>query len=277
MKDFSFNRFCKTFRWHFGVCRRELLMWVLGAMGSTLLTKQFIIGMREHYQAGLSFFSQFASIALMISVLVALSFYLNWNKKTSRQMLLMLPASSLEKWLTALVYITFVWPACVLVAFCLGDALHAVIYSLFFDGTWPSAVPGALKALEPAALERETIWWPELIFIVLMVVWIHSLYIFAGTLMRKYAFVVASLVLVGLPIVIMNVCNYFSVGDVSLFIYDLGVQSTQYELPYVNPLVYVLDGVFVVFAIFNYWAALHIFKNFELITNKWTNYDILKR
>lgn len=269
MKDFSFNRFCKTFRWHFGVCRRELLMWVLGAMGSTLLTKQFIISMKDYSQATLGFVSQFASIALMISVLVALSFYLNWNKKTSRQMLLMLPASSMEKWLTALVYITFVWPVCVLVAFCLGDALHAAIYSLFFDDTWLSAVPGALKALEPVALERETVWWPELIFIVLMVVWIHSLYIFAGTLMRKYAFVVASLLLVGLPVLLQFV--FVEPGSrLNLFVISEGVR-------HVSPLACVLDGVFVVFAIFNYWAAFHIFKNFELITNKWTNYDILKR
>jgi len=28
---------------------------------------------------------------------------------------------------------------------------------------------------------------------------------------------------------------------------------------------------------FNYWASFHVFKHFELITNKWTNYDILKR
>ena len=29
--------------------------------------------------------------------------------------------------------------------------------------------------------------------------------------------------------------------------------------------------------VFNYWASYHIFKGFQLITNKWTNYDILKR
>ena len=40
---------------------------------------------------------------------------------------------------------------------------------------------------------------------------------------------------------------------------------------------YVLAVVLPLLSIFNYWAAFHIFKGFQLITNKWTNYDILKR
>jgi hypothetical protein len=31
-----------------------------------------------------------------------------------------------------------------------------------------------------------------------------------------------------------------------------------------------------IISIFNYWASFHIFKGFQLITNKWTNYDIYK-
>ena len=30
-------------------------------------------------------------------------------------------------------------------------------------------------------------------------------------------------------------------------------------------------------AVFNYWASFHIFKNLQLITNKWLNYDFHKR
>jgi hypothetical protein len=39
----------------------------------------------------------------------------------------------------------------------------------------------------------------------------------------------------------------------------------------------VLAVVLPLLAVINYWASFHIFKGFQLITNKWTNYDILKR
>ena len=40
---------------------------------------------------------------------------------------------------------------------------------------------------------------------------------------------------------------------------------------------YILAILLPLLSVFNYWASFHIFKNFQLITNKWTNYDILKR
>ena len=33
---------------------------------------------------------------------------------------------------------------------------------------------------------------------------------------------------------------------------------------------------FLIFSVLNYWASFHIFKAFQLITNKWLNYDFHK-
>jgi hypothetical protein len=40
---------------------------------------------------------------------------------------------------------------------------------------------------------------------------------------------------------------------------------------------YILAVLLPLFAVFNYWASFRIFKNFQLITNKWLNYDFHKR
>ena len=44
----------------------------------------------------------------------------------------------------------------------------------------------------------------------------------------------------------------------------------------VGVVAYVLAVVLPLLSIFNYWASFHIFKGYQLITNKWTNYDFLK-
>ena len=44
----------------------------------------------------------------------------------------------------------------------------------------------------------------------------------------------------------------------------------------VGTMTYILTAFFAVFSIVNYWLSFHIFKGFELITNKWLNYDFYK-
>ena len=64
--------------------------------------------------------------------------------------------------------------------------------------------------------------------------------------------------------------------------YELSFFNTQWEN---NVLVsfdvgfwgYAVSVVLPLLAVFNYWMSFRIFKGFQLITNKWTNYDILKR
>ena len=44
----------------------------------------------------------------------------------------------------------------------------------------------------------------------------------------------------------------------------------------VGALGYFLTVALPLLSIFNYWASYRIFKGFQLITNKWTNYDFFK-
>ena len=127
---------------------------------------------------------------------------------------------------------------------------------------WSSALPKLIENLTPNVLDpdsyRRTWFYNAMnIFVIFAIaVWNLSLMTICGTLLRKYAFVVASLIIILCSIVWKDGVHYESE---------------------VGALAYVLAVLLPALAVFNYWASFHIFKHFELITNKWTNYDIFKR
>ena len=107
-------------------------------------------------------------------------------------------------------------------------------------------------------------------------IWAHSLYILSGTLLRKYSFVVSSLVLILSIILTAWIVEKL---DLKVF-YVETIEIPNTKVDYVQKtgvMGYVLAVLLPALAVFNYWASFQIFKGFQLITNKWTNYDILKR
>ena len=106
----------------------------------------------------------------------------------------------------------------------------------------------------------------------LCAVWAHSSYALGGSLLRKYSFVVTTLILI---LCVMAFAYFMHKSEMSLF--PSVWRDNHYVSHEVGPMAYVLCVLFVVSSCFNYWAAFRIFKGFQLITNKWTNYDILKR
>ena len=252
MNSFSFNRFGKALRWVMAVNFRTLLM-----------------------------------CTIVSSV----------NEKRKRQAFLMMPSTNLEKFLSLLVYTSVICVACVLLAFVLGDCLRMAWFkmqSFFVDYEvqvsvigdpvetyhgWSSALPKLIENLTPNMLDPESdryTWFYNAmtLFVISAVgVWIHSLLIICGTLLRKYAFVVASLI-----IILCSVLLSWTIHHFGLFLFwgDVWKDGIHYESE-VGALAYVLAVLLPALAVFNYWASFHIFKHFELITNKWTNYDIFKR
>lgn len=266
------------------VNRRKLLMWTAGSTVSVFLFQMLYLQMFS--DVSLHGIADFMSIIIVVSLLVGFSSICSGiNDKAGREAFLMLPATNMEKFLSLLTYATVIFTLALFGAYVAGDLLRMGVRSLMYlchqtaivemptaEGDvlvftpWQSSVPYLFQTLMPGS---GRFWLPEISFIVLMLIWIHSLYILAGTWLRKYAFVVASLVMISLPFILQYICVEPG-SRLNLFVVYDGIRS-------VNPLAYVLDVLFVVFIIFNYWASFHIFKNIELITNKWTNYDIFKR
>ena len=285
MNSFSFNRFCKTLRWMTANNFRSLMAWTVGYAVCIFLAEFFILsisntgGNRKYDDVLMNSVADFPPIFIMIAVLIGLSLvFFDYRKKAKREALLMLPATNLEKYLSAMFFVTVVWTLAVFIGFVVGDTLRMIVRSVFYNNEWISTVPIVLKRLMPFNT-RPWIAEPTYFTVVkffctsFLFVWIHSLYIFFGTLLRKYAFVVATAAF------ILSIALTLWIGYDKLHL-DMFYGTTHGDgvLVYeVGALGYILCVILPLLAAFNYWASFYIFKGFQLITNKWFNYDILKR
>ena len=303
MNSFSFNRFGQTLRWVLATNCRNLLLFSAGIALAVFLGEMFIYGLNgmDSTHSPVRMLWDFADIgsALMTAttVIMVSSVVSSINDKRKRATFLMLPSSNLEKFLLLVFYTTIISVLCLFLAYLVGDTLRmAAIWGdhlltgqdvvgevtnyngvdeTYYD--WSSSFYWMLSKLIPRLI---SVWgngiywtweneWSTLIYHVVLAVWVHSVYTFGGTLLRnKYPFIATSVVLL---------------AGVALFNYVLA----SFNLAVYNWVDHVLRGITTVgvvlcillpiFSVINYWASFYIFKGFQLITNKYTNYDILKR
>ena len=294
MNSFSFNRFCKTLRWVLAVNYRSLLMWTVGS-ALCIFLYEILLQMIFPYHDPFFMLWSIASVGelflVMATVIFVCSVVSSINDKRRRTTFLMLPGSNLEKYLSLVFYVTVICVLFMFLAFVAGDTLRMAwfwgshvlsgeeAYSTVheFNGVeetyyfWSSAVHFLLSELIPRLL---TVWssgiywtweneWSVFIFHVVLAVWVHSVYTLGGTLLRKYSFAITSVVLLAVIFLFSrHLPVYYWVKDILRGITSIGV---------------VLCFVLPIFSIVNYWASFRIFKHFQLITNKWTNYDIHQR
>ena len=309
MNSFNINRFGQTFRWVVATNFRNFLAWTLGAAVGVFLMEIILVALSIHSDGGnyvpllYSTISQICQIALIIFVLVAFSTgFADYQKKPRREAFLMLPSTNLEKFLAVVIYVTVVWSLAGFLAFVVGDTLRMAVRALACGNEWYSLVPRVLDhfgemfpTFDEGGMMIQTIPYKVCapIFLVGLLVWIHSTYILGGTLLRKYAFVVSSLVII-LAFLLMAWLIYkfnLNVFYVDTLIDGQSLEAlrqagalTDGEVPAesiqvlhkVGVLGYFFTVALPIISIFNYWASFHIFKGFQLITNKWTNYDIYK-
>ena len=301
MKRFNINRFGKTLRWVVSVNFRKLLLWFAGSVLAVFLG-EIIFKVMNPYGSPLNMLrdiSQFLTmILILVSLIMASSIVSSINEKRKREAFLMLPASNLEKFLSLLVYSTVICIACAFLAIVLGDALRMFSYwaagyqGMPYEGEsyyysvksdeygevfwWSSVIPMLIKNITPnialsapLPVDFVVVQWA---FIIGMILWVHSTYILGGTLLRKYSFVGTSVFVILLDTLIIRLIiasgmtmfhTQWDNGE--LIEYEIGVVS--WIIAFVSPILSAL----------NYWASFRIFKGFELITNKWMNYDIFKR
>ena len=298
MNSFSFNRFGKTLRWVMAVNFRTLLMWTIGSVVAVFVGELMTAEIRNlsAYQMVYLYGMMGSALFILVSLIMASTIVSSVNEKRKRQAFLMMPSTNLEKFLSLLVYTSVICVACVLLAFVLGDCLRMAWFKMqsyfveyqvqvsvsdpaeTYHG-WSSALPKLIENLTPNVLDpdsyRRTWFYNAMnVFVIFAIaVWNLSLMTICGTLLRKYAFVVASLIIILCSILLSWTIHHFGLF---LFWGDVWKDGVHYESE-VGALAYVLAVLLPALAVFNYWASFHIFKHFELITNKWTNYDIFKR
>jgi len=302
MNSFNFNRFGQTLRWVLATNFRKLLAWTIGAALMVFMGEMFINGINgmDAHPNPVQMLWDFADVGsglmVLVTVIMVCSVVSSINDKRKRETFLMLPSSNLEKFLALVFYTTVICVLCMFLAYVVGDTLRMAwlwgeyltwgqetvsqVYN--YNGvdetcySWSSSVPWMLSKLIPRLI---TVWgngiywtweneWSTLIFHVVLAVWIHSVYTLGGTLFRKYAFVATSVVLLGGAALFNYVLSYFGLAVYNWVDHVLrGITSVGVVLCILLPFLSVI----------NYRASFYIFKGFQLITNKWTNYDILKR
>ena len=309
MNNFNINRFGQTFRWVVATNFRNFIAWTLGAAVGAFLMEMIFVAMNVHSDGGnyvpvlYSTISQICQIALIIFVLVALSTgFADYLKKPRREAFLMLPSTNLEKFLAVVIYVTVVWSLAGFLAFAVGDTLRMAVRALLYGNDWYSLVPKMLDlfgemipSYEDGMMIRPISYRVcAPIALIGLFVWLHSTYILGGTLLRKYAFVASSLVIISAFILMawLNQKYNLQFFYVDTFIDGQSVDALRQSgaldangpwsaksvqiIHKVGALGYFLTVALPILSIFNYWASFHIFKGFQLITNKWTNYDFHK-
>ena len=311
MNSFSINRFGQTFRWVLATNFRNFLAWTIGAAVGVFLMEMILVAFNVHSDGGnyvpvlYSTVSNICQIALIIFMLVALSTgFADYLKKTKREAFLMLPSTNLEKFLTVVLYVTVVWSLAGFLAFVVGDTLRMAVRALAYGNEWYSLVPRVLDLFG----EMKPYYDYEQggmfiiptsykvcisIFLYSLFIWIHSLYTLGGTLLRKYTFVASSLVIILAFVLVAWLNHKFSLqfNYTETWIDGQSLDAMQnaklldngpipaesmHITQKMGVLGYFITVALPILSIFNYWASFHIFKGFQLITNKWTNYDFHK-
>ena len=307
MNSFSFNRCGKMLRWLVSVNRISLLGLIAGFTFFIFLLQMatFIFGSFEQVvpfiQRSADFGSFFIPFSLLIIASNAFTNFTSIGTKQQRGTFLSIPASNLEKYLALIVYMVVACGLCAIVGYILGDCLRMASLWIWamasndpsfiacevanFNGVdqtyylWSSTVPSLFSKMTPHLMTMWTsviYWnwyeWASFMIAVIWAVWTHSLFMLAGTLLRKYAFIVSGALWMTIMILFM-----WTMGHFNLTVFQTVWDGDKYVGNAVGVMAYVLMVALPLFTIFNYWASFHIFKGFQLITNKWTNYDILKR
>lgn len=296
MNSFSFNRFGKMLRWVLSVNFRMLMAWTVGSFGAVFMLEliAYKLGSFDAPWSFLHSIEQMCGVMLIMgSLVMANAIVLTINEKRKRESFLMLPATNLEKFLALLVFTSVISVVCMVLAFVLGDSLRMLWFWIstpeslqqysFFDGEtlyywWSSAVPLVAEFLTPNVLCYDSTVHYNTMFAVMqlaviagLVLWLHSLMILGGTLLRKYAFIITGAFILLCGTLFGNLMQYY---EISMF--QMHWENGEYVTQDVGTMAYVLAVVLPLLAIFNYWASFRVFKGFQLMTNKWMNYDFYK-
>lgn len=295
MNTFSFNRFGKTLHWVLSVNFKRMLGFTIGGGLGWFLAELIMIKMTTNDPHTMVWnISQFGVMAFLLVLLIFISSVVSSiHSKREREAFLMLPATNLEKFLSLVFYTTIVLTLCLCLALVIGDTLRmgwmwingpsVGTVSVKIEETgetcywWSSALPQMVESLTPNVLHASdkceySTWFAtmQLVFILAFSLWIHSLFTLGGVYLRKYSIVLTGLFFI-LCIVLfarlIHVCGFM------MFTSHWESNGT-YVSEEVGTLAYVLSIVLPLISILHYWASFHIFKNLQLVTNKWTNYDI---
>lgn len=282
-------------RWVLSVNQRRMLYAVVGSIVGVFVGEMILLRI-SNWDTPLTMLNRYgdvgAALFALVSLIMVSTILSSVNEKRKREAFLMLPANNLEKFLALMTYTSVICVLGVFLAFVLGDSLRMAWFWISGPYTeakvsyigdpveyyywWSSAIPKLVDNLTPHVQDTFSYNWlyevMNIVVIAAIAVWTHSLLIIGGTLLRKYSFVISCIVFIVFWVAFGKTMQYF---ELSMFTSTW--ENGEYVAMEVGIPAYILAVLLPLFAVFNYWASFRIFKNFQLITNKWLNYDFHKR
>ena len=208
----------------------------------------------------------FGVIFFCFSMLFGASFLFSGMKDTrKRSAFLLWPVSNLEKYIISLL-LSIVWLAVITIgAYLLADALR-----VFIDWVTGRVVIWGLpliatRILGPAPFEQ----WQSAWMLFAWVFYIHSLYIFGGTLFRRQQFLLTSATIAVVGILLVMILN--QINPQINFITGNWDMKTETYTQIFHPFFYVLNTTLCLLIVFHYWASYKLFTRMQVINNKWLN------
>ena len=272
MKNFQFNRFINTLRWQLTERRSYLTFAAAGFIAIAiptlvvpLLTGAFFGGTYPQYAESVSTLMLIAYGWYMVtcgSLIVS-----ELGNKRNRISAFMLPASRLEKFVARYLILTIGLPLAAGIGYAAGDLLQMAANQVVF-GYCRSSVAIFVVTLHDMLPRLSLSFGDTLLALELMVWFPHSLFLIAGTLFRRHAWVLSNLLMFVLSTLLSTAVLW---GAKALFyslapdgIYSVGVITAPWAI------VLYMVALAAVIA-FNYWVAYRIYSRMQAVNNKWFN------
>ncbi len=273
MSNFDIKRFARVAQWTWRMNFKGVLSFAaglsIGYLGPYIgWIYPYLKGMPADGESRLIERIAFCVVIYLIVVIISGTWiFANMQTKAQRTTVKLLPATDLEKFLVNFLAVTLGAAVMAVVAFCIADIVRIVVCLIFGIDHVAIGLPYFLQMLFtdtdfagssvnagrifPTAVNFTALGW---------CLWAQSLYVFGGTVLRRYQFVITSAVHVLLFIAFAIVVSYGG-GNVETTVMDEGLA----------PVFYAIGTVLAAIAVLNWWFSYWIFKRMQVINNKWIN------
>ena len=210
------------------------------------------------------------------------------NEKRRRMAFLALPATNSEKYLSLITYTSIIWLCAIFLALVAGDSLRMLFCWIkhFYDAPmpdyggdcWYTSVLTQLFHLDQYRAvshnERFDNWFVTMkcILAVSFISWLHSFYTLGGTVIRKYSFVIVTVLFISCFVIFIEINSTYHFDwfeEEYIYIEEEGCHYAYSKEIGVVP--YILSVLFPLLTVFNYWASYRTFKGLQVINHKWIN------
>lgn len=236
---------------------------VLGINYNAVLENEGIEFLRRIYANTVCQTAQFGLFFLAFAMLFCASYLFSFLKtKPQRSTYLMLPASNMEKYLVSFLYAVVLMFIGTFVAYCVADTLRMLLDLI----TGRVVIWGVPYFFEPFNFYDAP--WLLIVWAIGIMLYFHSVYILGGTLFRKLAPLLTSiLVVIGFFLVMWGIRASSGWIDWHAF-----PKSYNFEgEPVFHWLFYVLIVLAYLLTAIHYWLSYRIFCRMQVINHKWLN------